>query len=151
MHMVRASLVPSRRLAAVLSLVHAAAVGAIVPLDMPLAIKIGLVLAVVVSLVHSIRRHSLLRSKRSVIAIEVSDRHAAAIQGRDGVWHDARILGSSYVTAQLTMLNLRVTGERLARHVLVIPGNVDEEEFRRMRVRLRWSRALAPDGNAALR
>jgi hypothetical protein len=147
--MIRACLEPSRPLAAALLLIHAVAIGAIVPLELPLAIKVALALAVAASLVHSIRRHALLRAKKSVLAIEVRDQHTAAIQSRNRVWCDARILGTSYVSAQLTVLNLRVAGERLTRHVLLTRGNIDEQQFRRIRVLLRWLRATRPESKAA--
>ncbi len=79
----------------------------------------------------------------------MTDQHRAAVQGRDHAWRDVRILGTSYVTAPLTILNLRVTGERLTRHVLLVRGNIDEQEFRRMRVLLHWSRAAAADTSPA--
>jgi hypothetical protein len=139
--MVRASLKPSPRLAAVLISTHTVAAGTIVPLDIPLAIKAALAIAVAASLVWSLQRHALLRATRSVIALEVRDRLTAAIQGRDHVWRDARVLGTTYVSAALTVLNLRVPGERLPRHVLLVPDNVDEQAFRRIRVLLRWFRS----------
>ena len=141
--MVRASLEPSWRIGTVLAICHIAAATFVAPLDVPLAVRAALSIAIAVSFVHSVYRHALLRATRSVLTIEVRDRHTAAVQGHDGAWRDARILGTSYVTAALTILNLRVAGERLARHVVLVPGNIDEHEFRRMRVLLRWARAPA--------
>lgn len=140
--MVHACLKRSARLAAVLLFAHAVAAATIVPLDIALPIKAALALALVASLVCSVCRHALLRAPRSVIALEVRDQQRAAVQGRDDEWHDARIIGTSYVSAAITVLNLRVTGERLPRHVLLIGGNIDEKEFRRIRVLLRWSRSV---------
>ena len=147
--MLRAHLKPSRRIGAALAVCHATAVAAVLPLDVPLSLRAALALAVAASAVHSVRRHALLRAKRSVLAIEVRDRHTVAVQGRDGTWLDARILGTSYVTAALTVLNLRVAGERLLRHVVLVPDNTDRDEFRRLRVLLRWSRASSHDATAA--
>ena len=141
--MVRASLEPSWCIGTALAICHIAAATCVVPLDVPTAIRAALLLAIAASFVHSVYRHALLRATRSVLTIEVTDRHTAAVQGRDGAWHDAWILGTSYVTAALTILNLRIAGERLARHVVLVPGNIDEHEFRRMRVLLRWARAPA--------
>ena len=39
---------------------------------------------------------------------------------------------------QLCVLNLRMAGSLLARHVVIVSDNVDAEEFRRQRVLLRW-------------
>jgi hypothetical protein len=38
------------------------------------------------------------------------------------------------------VLNLRVPGEMLATHVLILPDNVETDAFRRLRVLLKWSR-----------
>ena len=141
--MVRASLKRSWRIGTALAICHVAAAAAVVPLDVPLAFSAALAIAIAASSVHSVYRHALLIATRSVLTIEVRDRHTAAVQGRDGALRDARILGTSYVTATLTVLNLRVEGEWLARHVVLVSDNVDEHEFRRMRVLLRWSRAPA--------
>ena len=143
--MVRASLAPSALIGAVLVIAHIAAASAVAPLDAPLALKAALMLLVAASLTRSIYRHTLLRAKRSVLAIEVKDQQTAAVQGRDRVWRDARILGTSYVTPALTVLNVRVAGERLVRHVLLVRGNIDEQEFRRLRVLLRWRRPSVAD------
>jgi toxin CptA len=147
--MIRACLRPSRRIGAALAVCHVAAAAAAISLDVPLSIRTALALAVAASVVHSVCLHALLKTNRSVLAIEVKDRHTAAVQGRDGAWRDARILGTSYVTAALTVLNLRIAGERLLRHVVIVPDNIDEREFRRIRVLLRWSRASSHDTRAA--
>jgi hypothetical protein len=75
--MLRAHLQPSRRIGVALAVCHATAVAAVVPLDVPLSLRAALALAVAASAVHSVRRHALLRAKRSVLAIEVRDRHTA--------------------------------------------------------------------------
>jgi toxin CptA len=147
--MVRASLAPSLRIAVVLVIAHIAAAGAVAPLDMPLALKAALIGAVAASLARSFCRHALLKATRSVLALEVKDQETACVQGPDRIWRDARILGTSYVSAALTVLSVRVAGERLPRHVLLIRGNVDEQEFRRVRVLLRWRRRAVADARGA--
>jgi hypothetical protein len=44
-------------------------------------------------------------------------------------------------------LNLRVEGSRFAQHVLLVRDNLDPEDFRKIRVLLRWARPkpLEPD------
>jgi hypothetical protein len=145
--MVRAALAPSLRIGAVLVIAHVAAACALVPLDAPLALKAALAFVIAASLVGCVRRHALLRAKRSVLAIEVKDQQAACVLGPDGAWRDARVLGTSYVTAGLTVLSIRVAGGRMTRHVLLTRDNIDGQAFRRVRVLLRWRRA-AVAGNA---
>jgi toxin CptA len=47
-------------------------------------------------------------------------------------------LGTTYVTPYLTVLNLRGHGERGARHVTLLPDSLHAEDFRKLRVWLRW-------------
>lgn len=143
--MVRASLKRSRTIAGALFVAHALAGATVVPVHLPLWAKAAMVLVLGLSLFHAIYRHALLGTTRAVLVIEVKDQRTGAIEGRDGQWRDAQILGSTYVTPRLTVLNLRVSGERLARHVLVVPDNIEPEDFRKLRVLLRWSRAAAPE------
>jgi toxin CptA len=141
--MVRASLAPSLRIGTVLVIAHIAAAGSVAPLDVPLALKTALELVVAASLGRTLYRHALLKAKRSVLAIEVKDQQTACVQGPDRVWRDARVLGTSYVTAALTVLSVQVAAEWLPRHVLLVRDNIDEQEFRRVRVLLRWRRPAA--------
>ena len=145
--MVRATLKPSRTIAVALVLAHALAATTVMPLELSLSAKAALILVLGLSMFHAIYRHALLRTTRAVVAIEVKDQCTAVVEGRDGSWRDARILGSTYVTPRLTVINLKVSGERLARHVVLVPDNVDAADFRNLRVLLRW---LRPAAEAAL-
>ena len=138
--MVRAALKPSARLAAIIVAIHAASLCAITPLDLGIALKAALALLVAASLVRCTYENALLRTRRSVVAIEIRDQCFAAVETRKHGWRSARILNSTCVTSALTVLNLRVDGERITRHVLLVNGNVDADPFRRIRVLLRWSR-----------
>lgn len=133
--------VPIRRspyLAALLTAVHLAAAATLIPLDIPLWPKVAVALAIVASLAQSLGRHALLIGRTALIAVELHEGDEAAVQTRDGAWHPARVLGTSYISPLLTVLNLRFDGRALARHILVLPDNVDAEDFRALRVLLRW-------------
>ncbi|MGZ8230308.1 MAG: protein YgfX [Burkholderiales bacterium] len=137
--MVRATLRPSYLLGAVLALVHVVAAAIVLTLELSLPGAAGLNLAIAGSLLRAVFRDALLISKSSVRAIEVRDRTAAAVQRRDGVWREGRVLGTTYVTPALTVLNLKLPNERSRRHVLILPDSLDPEEFRALRVLLRWA------------
>jgi toxin CptA len=143
--MVHASLQRSRTIAVSLCLAHTAAGVILVLLDVPVWSKVALAFVLVLSVLHATCRHALLRTNRAVLGIEIKDRETAAVLCRDGRWRDARVLGSTYVTPLLTVLNLRLTGERLMRHVVLVPDNIDREDFRKVRVLLRWSRVPRVD------
>jgi toxin CptA len=128
----------SRYLAAGLLAVHATAVATIVPLDIPSAAKAVLIALVIASLARSLRRHAYLKARAAIIGVEIKDRETAATRSRDGTWREADVLGTSYVSPFLTVLNLRVRGLRLSRHVVIVPDNIEKEDFRQLRVMLRW-------------
>jgi toxin CptA len=136
--MLRVELKPSRYIAAALTAAHIVALVTILPLDLPVTAKVMCAVLIVVSLAHAIARHALLWSRRALTAVELREKGEVAVQTRDGEWHDARILGTSYVSPALSAINLRMADARLARHILVVADNCDPEQFRRLRVCLRW-------------
>jgi toxin CptA len=141
--MIRTRLKPSRLLTAVLTLVHCATAATVFPLDLGFEAKAALIATVLVSLAYALYRHAVLRSRRSIVELEIRDRENAAIRTRREDWRGARILPTSCVTPSLTVLNLRVGGGRFPQHVLLVSDNIDREDFRRIRVLLRWARPAA--------
>jgi hypothetical protein len=136
--MLRITLRASRRLAAILVAVHVAAGVTCIPLDIPLEIKLAISAAIAVSLVHALRRYALLRGRAALVALELRAERQADAQTRDGAWHHACILGTSYVSASLTVLNLKFDDRLVARHLIIVPDMLDIEDFRALRVILRW-------------
>ena len=142
--MLRVQLKPSAILATVFTAAHLAAVVCLVPLDLPLWSKLLITLPIAASLVHALCHTALLRSRTSPIALELRGADTAAVQIRDGQWHQARVLGTSYVSPRLSVINLRLDGRMFARHMLIVSDNADAECFRRLRVLLRWGYRKAP-------
>ena len=136
--MLRVALKPSCQLAAVLTAAHVAAAVALVPLYLPLWAKLSVTLLIAASLAYTVRRHALLVSRAALTGIELREMDRAAIRTRADTWEEARILGTTYVSPVLTVVNLRVTGRIFPRHLLIVPDNVDADAFRRLRVLLRW-------------
>ena len=52
--------------------------------------------------------------------------------------HVSRFAGSTFVSARLTVLNLRPERGRGRNAVLITTDNVDPDGFRRLRIWLRW-------------
>lgn len=136
--MIRVDLKPSRRLGAALVAAHGAAALTLLPLALPAWAKVLIALCIAASLCHALWRHAWLRSAASVTAIEVREGAGAGVEMRGGECHEARVLGTTYVSAALCVVNLRIAGRLLARHAVVVSDNVDAESFRRLRVWLRW-------------
>lgn len=52
---------------------------------------------------------------------------------------ECAVLGTSYVSAYLTVLILQpVRHYWTLQSIVIVPDNVDAEEFRRLRIMLRW-------------
>lgn len=136
--MLKISLKSSRRLALLLCLAHAAAAGAVLVIDVPIWLKILLVLLIGASCVAYSYGTALLRSGGAVVGLEIKDDDALSFQTRRGEWREGRLLGSTFVSPYLTILNIGTEGRFFARHVVIMPDGIDAEDFRRLRVRLRW-------------
>jgi hypothetical protein len=71
-------------------------------------------------------------------------------QTRDGRRVACELLGSSYVSSNLTIVSLRPRGGAGARRVVLVEDNVEPRDFRRLRTWLRWKRGKPEDLGAAL-
>ena len=98
---------PSRRLAAMLSVAHFAAIGLLWPLILPVSAKLVGSAMLVVSLVFYLRRYALLRSPDSVMNIELSEEMICTLETRRGDRIVCTLLGSSFVAPYLTLLELK--------------------------------------------
>ena len=133
----RIELQPARRLAWLLGAVH---LGALLLLAMlPMAWWASTVLAalLVASALRTISRDVLRRGPRAVTALEFADREQVQIRTGDGNWHGGRLLGTSTIGASLAVLNIRLEGQGI-QHVVISRDGIDGDDFRRLRVWLRW-------------
>lgn len=129
---------PSMRLAALLSLAHSAAAGLLWPLALPWGIKAIIMVALAISLVYYLRQDALLSADNAAIAFVLSDEMHCTVTTRSGESIICHILGNTFVAPYLTVLNLKPAGEFFARSVVILPDGIDAEEFRQLRVWLRW-------------
>ena len=136
--MLSITLRPSYLLALLLVAMHALAVVSAWLVPLVLAAKFGVAAVLASSLVLSLRQHVWRAGKRSVRAIRLTGECDMSLQGQDGVWLETAILPSSFISPYLTVLNLSIEGEKRARHVVILPDVVDVEQFRQLRVWLRW-------------
>jgi toxin CptA len=136
----RIEISPSVRLAVALCATHFAAAAATAWAAVPLWVKAPVVMAIAASLVYYLARVAALHSADAIVALEIHDDGGVACRTRRGEWLEGELLGSSYVSSQLTIIGVRLAGRR-ARHVVLVPDNVDPRDFRRLRVWLRWAAA----------
>jgi toxin CptA len=138
----RAELAPSQALAVLLATVHFGAALLLLPLALPLWAKIGLAAMLITSLAFHLLRDAWLRLNRSVTAIDlVRDTTvglSCEITLKNGTRRRCRLLRSSVVVPMLVLLNVRTEDSRLARGIAILPDMLSEEDFRALRVLLRW-------------
>ncbi|HUO44534.1 MAG TPA: protein YgfX [Burkholderiales bacterium] len=137
MHIV---LEPSRLLAAVLIAGHGLAIGAIVAAGMPPWLQLATIAAVVASLILGLRN---IFGQRDIAVIRIAPSESGKIdvQSETGAWEECEVLGSSYASPLLTVLNLTSIDSRRFRRAVVLPDSMSPEDFRALRVWLRWKAA----------
>ena len=142
--MLRITLRPSRILAAILVIAHGAAIAAVALAGMPLWLQLIAIAALAASLMFEISHTVLLRAPDAVVALEIAADDALSIQTRRGDWIRCEVLGSTYVTYFLAILNLKEQGSGRVKRAVILPDSIDGEDFRRLRVWLRWKGEQRP-------
>jgi toxin CptA len=129
---------PSYRLATILSLAHLAAAGLLWPLGLSLDIMAIAAIVLVFSLIYYLRQDALLSASDAVVFFELSDEMQCTLTARSGELMVCRILGNTFVASYLIILNLKPAGKFLMRSIVILPDGIDVEEFRQLRLWLRW-------------
>ena len=136
--MLKINLRPSRILVAILVFAHAAAIAMVVLAGLPLWLALVAIAALVASLVYAVWQTALLRAQDAVRALEITADDKFSIQTRRGERLECEVLGSTYVTFFLTILNLKALNSGGNKRAVILPDSLDAEDFRKLRVWLRW-------------
>jgi toxin CptA len=83
-------------------------------------------------------REALMKSPRALITLVVAEDDTLNLQDQSGNWSNWTVLGSTYVGGFLVVLNLQSTEQRLLRPLTILPDAIDAENFRQLRIWLRW-------------
>ena len=134
----RITIGPSMLLAGALGAAHMAAGWLLWLVPIPGLGKAVFTLAIAASLVYFMARDALLHAPQSIVALELRDSGGVFLQTRHGEWIEGEVLGSTYVSPFLTVINFRPQGRRGARHVILLSDNLDPRDSRRLRMWLRW-------------
>ena len=94
---------------------------------------------------HCIRDIGFRRGRRSVSALRLNGQRAVEVETVDGTRLVGSLRDDSYVSARLTTLVWRAEGARRSRSVLILPDMLPAEEFRRLRVLMRYARSDVTD------
>ena len=81
------------------------------------------------------------RAVRPALSLELNEDGRASWRNRDGTWHEGRLGGSHFVSAGLAVVELETAGRRRRKRVILMADSVSPEDFRRLRVWLRWRRS----------
>lgn len=134
----RIQVAPSVLIAVAVCAVHLAAGGVLWLVPAPVLGKVLMTFVVAVSLIYFMARDAALHASHSIVAMELHEDGRVSCQMRRGEWFDCELLGSTYVSPHMTVLNLQPQGLLLTRRVILVPDNVDPRDFRRLRAWLRW-------------
>jgi len=128
---------PSRRLGLLLAAMASLALLAIGLAALPLAAQLGLG-AVVIGLVAWGGQRARPGTRLRIAA-------DGRLQCLDDMmeWHDAEVLGDSFVSTGLIVLRYRTAGK--ARALTLLPDSASTDDLRRLRVALRWARRTRSD------
>ena len=134
----RIDLRASWALAAILVVAHGGAIAAVLVVSMPSWLQLTAAAALAVNLANVLWRKALLQNPAAVVSIEIASDDVLSIRTRRGEWVEYDVCGDTYVLWFLTMLNLRRPGKGRRLSVAILPDAIEAEEFRKLRVWLRW-------------
>lgn len=132
---------PSRQLAMLLVLLHLAALGSLVPLDLPIWLRLAAGGVVVLSAMASIRRHAFLSTPHSVRELTLAADGSVEAVRPDRSRFPAVVSLQSTVFPWLVVLLLRTSGSRRLLPVVIVPDTLHGDELRALRSWLRWKAA----------
>ncbi|WP_090701059.1 protein YgfX [Nitrosomonas aestuarii] len=128
----------SKQLAAILLVMHCAAALILCFLTVSINVKwVGLLL-LIVSLCFYFGHTVRLSFANSAVLLKFSDKADCELYTASGRVIDCTVLSSTFVSSYLTVLILQPAHCWLTRSVIIMSDTVDAEEFRRLRVLLRW-------------
>ena len=116
--------------AATLGVIFATPVGAVAQGVLALALVIGMLRSLVAIAWRT--------GGRGVSALALHRSRALGVRDARGCWRSGVVQDGSFVAPWLTIVRWRPEGARFDRTFVVLPDMVNAEDFRRLRVLLRW-------------
>lgn len=129
---------PSYYLAGLLSFAHAAAGFVLWPLVLPLGVKAAFIVSLIASLIYYLRKDALLIAHDAVVALTLTEEMSCILIARSGQSMICSLSDSTFVAPYLTVINLQPNERFFMHSVVILPDSIDAEEFRRLRIWLRW-------------
>jgi len=129
----------SLRAVALVTASHAATATLLLALPWPVGARAAGVAAIVLAGALAVRR---IAGRCAPASLRVGVDGRIAIARRDGRMEAGEVLADSYVGRRLTTIVWRPDGAHRVRTLLILADTFPEEDFRRLRVVLRYGRAL---------
>jgi hypothetical protein len=114
-------------------------------LPLPFALRCVGVIAVGGYAVWLLRRWAIRSSRRAIAHMEIGIDHRVALIDGDGRRVEGDVCADSYVSAVLTTIVVR-TNSRFARTIAILPDMLPTDDFRQLRVLLRFGQKPRIDG-----
>ena len=87
---------------------------------------------------EALHSRALLRGRRAARAVSLARGGEIAVQDALGAWRTGSLSEGSFVAPWLTVIRWRPAEARFDRAVPILPDMLSPEDFRRLRVLLRW-------------
>ena len=129
---------PSAQLGMAIVAGHAAGLMAVGVAQAPPVLAVALCAAIVGSAVLHLARLARVALPQSIVGMELAGDGRVQVRQRDGRVRRARLLPSTVVGSRLTVVRLRLDGQRCPASCLLLSDNCDTEAFRRLRTGLVW-------------
>ncbi len=134
-------LAPSRIAGAGIGLLAASTIALVVVMPLDPLLQAGMISAIVTWAAGTFHVSALHRGRYAITELRLApDLTVAACMG-DGRLVAGHVRASTYVGAWITTIIWRPDGWRLSRTILVLPDMLPDEDFRRLRVMLRYARS----------
>jgi hypothetical protein len=129
---------PSRRLTYILALVSLFACVLVMYLPFTWLCKAALLLMIVPATAYSIARDALLILPWSCYLITLNKDNEIVITQKNGKSFVVKVLPTSLVRPQLTVISMRAKGQLWSRNMIILADSADAVEARLWRIWLKW-------------
>jgi len=133
----RGALKGSLLLAIALIFIHGGALFWLFSFVLPLWVKFVVAPVIIGSALQQLRCHLLQKGKRAVTGLEWDGGDEWQLQMAQGQSISARLLGSSFVSPWLIVLNFKTATSRRLLPVIIMADTIDSTSFRRLTSKLR--------------
>jgi hypothetical protein len=132
------TLKPSRSAAWMVALAALATLVLIAATPGALALRILAATWIACAALETLHSRALLRGRRAARVVSLARGGEIAVQDALGVWRTGSLREGSFVAPWLTVIRWRPAEARFDRAVPILPDMLSPEDFRRLRVLLRW-------------